>query len=116
MSAVQAGGIEDWHQAGESPSTSERAEAVRVAEAAENRRCGDRADARSGAQDAVRVGGVQQQRGPLVEVFQFLGYLQRQTGFDRDVFGEVVVVQLASRPQLERFTGGGEQGIRVWFA
>ena len=64
----------------------------------------------------ARVGVLEQHCGAFVEVFDLLGQLQRQPGLDRDVLGQVGVVQLAAGPQLEGLLGCGEQCVGVWLA
>ena len=59
------------------------------------------------------VGLVEQQRGAFVEVFDLLGELQRQPGLDRDVFGQIGVVQLAVFPQLQGLGRGGQYRVGV---
>jgi hypothetical protein len=85
--AGQAGGVQAWHQPGEGAGAGQGAEPVRVAEAAQDRGCGDLGDPGCGGQDGVRVGLFEDQRGAFVEVFDLLGQLQRQPGLDRDVLG-----------------------------
>src|SRR5215207_11280268 len=89
---------------------------VRVTEPAQDRGGGDRGDARSGGQDAVRVSGPQQHGSAFVEVFDLLGQLQRQPGLERDVFGQIGIVQLTADPQLQGLAGGGEQRVGLWLA
>ena len=81
-------------------------QAAGIAEAAEDRCGGDLGDAGRGGHAAARVGLLKQERGALVEVFQFLGQVQRQTRLNGDVIGEIGVIQFGARPQLKGLGSG----------
>ena len=111
VAAGQPGGVEDRDRPGEGLSTGQGSEPIRIAEPAQDRACCDRGDAWSGGEDAGRISCSQQQSSALVELFDLLGELQREPGLDRDVLGQVGIVQLAFGPQLEGLVGGGEQRV-----
>ncbi|MCY3655036.1 MAG: hypothetical protein OXG95_00275 [Chloroflexi bacterium] len=75
--------------------------AVGVAEAGEDLRAGDRAHARHGGEDPVRVGLLEQQRDALVECGDLVCDGEGEPGRDGDVLAELVEVERVL-PERER--------------
>lgn len=103
--AGQAGGVEGGHEPGEGAGAGQGGEPSGVAEPSQDRGGGGGGDAGGRGDDPGRVGLFEQERGAFAEFLDFLGELQREPDFDRDVFV----------PQLECFGGGLKQadGLRL---